>query len=118
MTVEEHPASALAADLHSHSTISDGVLSPRELVIRHKLTFSKHCKGVFGLFCHAHDEPSPTNSMVSRTSPAILLGPTGNLQGTYKLLNLNTGAKIKRRKWSPSPMSDSVIRQVERMGDR
>ena len=34
MTVEEHPASALAADLHSHSTISDGVLSPRELVQR------------------------------------------------------------------------------------
>jgi len=34
MMVEAHPASSLAADLHSHSTISDGVLSPRELVQR------------------------------------------------------------------------------------
>ena len=28
------PASALNADLHSHSTVSDGTLSPRELVLR------------------------------------------------------------------------------------
>ena len=34
MMFDEHPASSLAADLHSHSTISDGVLSPRELVLR------------------------------------------------------------------------------------
>jgi hypothetical protein len=91
-------------------------LSPREIVVRHKLTFKDHCKGTFGSFCYAHDEPFPTNSMISRTSPAIILGPTGNLQGTYKMLNLDTGAKVKRRKWIPHPMPDSVIKQVERMG--
>jgi 3',5'-nucleoside bisphosphate phosphatase len=30
----EHPASAIAADLHSHSTVSDGLLTPREVVER------------------------------------------------------------------------------------
>jgi predicted metal-dependent phosphoesterase TrpH len=29
-----HPASGLAADLHAHSTVSDGVLTPREVVER------------------------------------------------------------------------------------
>jgi hypothetical protein len=32
--LSDHPASAVAADLHSHSSVSDGVLSPRDLVAR------------------------------------------------------------------------------------
>jgi len=31
---QSHPAAALDADLHSHSTVSDGLLSPRDLVER------------------------------------------------------------------------------------
>ena len=34
MSAQEHPASAVAADLHSHSTVSDGLLTPREVVER------------------------------------------------------------------------------------
>jgi predicted metal-dependent phosphoesterase TrpH len=34
MNALEHPASAVAADLHSHSTVSDGLLTPREVVER------------------------------------------------------------------------------------
>jgi predicted metal-dependent phosphoesterase TrpH len=34
MRAAEHPASAVAADLHAHSTVSDGVLTPREVVER------------------------------------------------------------------------------------
>ena len=71
-------------------------LSPREIVLRHKLDFKKHCRAQFGSYCEAHEEPNPSNSMATRASPAIVLGPTGNLQGTYKLLSLNTGKKIKR----------------------
>ncbi len=71
-------------------------LSPREIVLHHKLDFAKHCKAPFGSYCESHDVPVPTNMMVSRTSPAIVLGPTGNIQGSFKLLNLATGKKIKR----------------------
>jgi 3',5'-nucleoside bisphosphate phosphatase len=34
MALLEHPASAVAADLHSHSTVSDGLLTPSEVVAR------------------------------------------------------------------------------------
>ncbi|KAL3810038.1 hypothetical protein ACHAXA_000207 [Cyclostephanos tholiformis] len=91
-------------------------LSPREIVLRHRLDFAKHCKAPFGSYCESHDEPVPSNSMASRTSPAIVLGPTGNLQGTYKLLSLTTGKKLKRRNFTPCPMPDSIIKTVEAMG--
>ena len=66
-------------------------LSPRKLVIRHKLNFAKHCRAQFGSYCKVRDKPMPTNSMTTRTTPAIVLGPTGNLQGTYKIFSLKTG---------------------------
>jgi hypothetical protein len=91
-------------------------LSPREIVMRHKLDFTKHCRAQFGSYCKAHDEPVPMNMMVTRSTPAIVLGPTGNLQGTYKFFSLETGKKIKRRKLTAYPMPDSVIKQVEAFG--
>jgi hypothetical protein len=51
--------------------------------------------------------------MVTRSTPAIVLGPTGNLQGTYKFFSLATGKKVKRRAFTPYPMPDSVIEKVE-----
>jgi len=42
-----------------------------------------------------------------------VLGPTGNLQGTYKFFSLTTGKKIKRRQLTRYPMPDSIIRKVE-----
>ena len=101
----------------SKSGISD-TLSPRELVLRHRLDFKKHCRAPFGSYCEVHDEPAPTNNMVSRATPAIVLGPTGNLQGTYKFFNLLTGLKIKRRSFTRYPMPDSVIKKVERYAKR
>jgi hypothetical protein len=54
--------------------------------------------------------------MVTRSTPAIVLGPTGKLQGTYKFLSLATGQKVKRRAFTPYPMPDSVIKKVEAYG--
>ncbi len=82
-------------------------LSPREIVYRHKLDFTEHCKSPF------HDEPAPTNTMVTHSNSAIVLNPTGNLQGTYKFLSLATGKKVKRQAFTPYPMPDSVIKKVE-----
>ena len=93
-------------------------LSPREIVHRQTLNFKKHCKARFGAYCEANDKPTPSNTMVSRSTRAIVLGPTGNMQGTYKVFNLRTGKKIKRRKLTVMPMPDSVIAQVERLGQR
>ena len=77
----------------ANSGVSE-TLSPREIVYRHKLDFAKHCKSPFGMYCEVHDEPTPTNTMVTRSTPGrIVLGPTGNLQGTYKFLSLATGKR-------------------------
>ncbi len=54
--------------------------------------------------------------MVTRSTPAIVLGSTGNLQGTYKFLSLATRKKVKRRAFTPYPMPDSVFKKVEAYG--
>ncbi len=44
------------------------------------------------------------------------MGPTGNLQGSYKFLSLSTGKKVTQRKFTEMPITDSVIKKVEEMG--
>jgi hypothetical protein len=43
------------------------------------------------------------------------MGPTGNLQRSYKFLSLSTGKKVTRRKFTEMPITDSVIKKVEEM---
>jgi hypothetical protein len=64
-------------------------------VYQHKLDFAKHCRSPFGAYCEVHDEPTPTNTMVTCSTLAIVLGPMGNLQGTYKFFSLAMGKKVK-----------------------
>jgi len=56
--------------------------------------------------------------MTPRTHEAIALGPTGNLQGSVKFYCIHTGRVLKRRSFTPMPMSDHVIRQVKAIGTR
>jgi hypothetical protein len=91
-------------------------LLPRKLVLRHKLDFKKHCKALFGSYCEARDEPDRTNTMAARSIPAIVLGPMGNLQETYKFLNLTTGKKVKRGLFTAYPIPDLIVKKVEGMG--
>ena len=97
------------------SGVSD-MLLPRKIVLRQKLNFKQHCKARFGAYCKAHDEPTPSNTMVFCSTPVIVLGPTGNIRRTYKVFNLHTGKKIKQRKITVMSMPDTVIAQVERLG--
>jgi hypothetical protein len=87
-------------------------LPPCKIVYRHKLDFAKHCRSPFGTYCEVHDELMPTNSMVTCSTPTIVLGPMSNLQGTYKFFSLATGKKVKQRAFTPYPMPDLVIRKV------
>jgi hypothetical protein len=52
--------------------------------------------------------------MVTCSTPAIALGPTGNLQRTYKFFSLAVGKKVKRHAFTPYPMPDLVVRKVQR----
>jgi hypothetical protein len=91
-------------------------LSPCKIVSQHKLDFAKHCRLSFRTYCEVHDEPTLTNSMVTCSTPAIVLGPTGNLQETYKFFSLAMGKKVKQCAFTPYPMPDLVIKKVKVYG--
>ncbi len=91
-------------------------LSPRNILTGIQFDFNKHCKLPFGSYVQAHQEPSPSNTQTARTVGAICLGPTGNIQGAYKFLNLRTGKRIIRRRWTSLPMPQEVIDRVNDLG--
>jgi hypothetical protein len=88
-------------------------LSPRTLICGLPIDYNLQCRVPFGAYCEVHDEHTPTNTMESRTTPAVSLGPTGNLQGTYKFYSLQSRKMIVRRHWTELPMPDRVISLVE-----
>jgi hypothetical protein len=94
------------------------IYSPRELLNRSRLSASKHCRADFGAYCEVHEEPSPSNTMASRTQPAICLGPTGNAQGSYRFFSLSTGRVIVRRNFTIIPMPDTIIALVDEWAGR
>lgn len=92
------------------------VISPRTLITGVPIDFKKHCKLPFGAYVQAHQEPSPSSTQEPRTVGAICLGPTGNIQGSYRFLNLQTGKTINRRSWTHLPMPQEVIDRVNELG--
>ena len=89
--------------------------SPREILQHNKLSVKHHCRAPFGSYCEVHEDNASTNSMKSRGIPAICLGPTGNIQGTYRFLNLSTGLVLKRHRFVELPAPDSVIQRVNKL---
>ena len=81
------------------------------------LDFKKHLSLQVGQYCQVHEEEQPRNSEIPRTRGAISLGPSGNLQGAYKFMALNTGKKITRCSWDVIPMPDTVIARVNELAN-
>jgi hypothetical protein len=70
-------------------------LSPKTVMSGEVLDCKKHLCLQIGQHCQVHEEErSPRNSQIARTKGAISLGPSGNLQGGYKFIALDTGKKI------------------------
>jgi hypothetical protein len=55
------------------------VFSPRELLVRWRMDYSKHCRVLPVTYCEVHDEPPPSNTMMPWMHEAIAMEPTGNL---------------------------------------
>ena len=90
--------------------------SPAEIVVNRKLDFNSHCKVQFGEYVQTHEEHD--NSMSARTVGAIATRPTGNTQGGYYFIRLDTGRRISRKDWTTLPMPQLVIDQVHRLARR
>jgi hypothetical protein len=91
-------------------------LSPRNIMTGVAFDYNKHFQLPFGSYVQVHKDNNPTSSMAARTLGAICLGPTGNIQGSYKFLNLRTGKRITRRRWNSLPMPQQVIDRVNELG--
>lgn len=100
------------------NSISD-TLSPRAIVIGSQVDFKTHCRLPFEAYVQTREENEPTNDIsFSRTQCAISLGPSGNLQGGYKFLSLQSGKKITHRAFNEVPMPESIIKTVHLLADR
>ena len=56
--------------------------------------------------------------MNGRTFVVLYLGPTGNLQGTVKAWDINTGHVKKVKVFDVVPMPDSVVDTVNEWGKK
>ena len=84
--------------------------SPRELVTGETVDFNRHCRFEFGEYVQCHEQHS--NNMDPRTIGAIALRPTGNRQGSYYFMSLETGRIITRNHATRLPMPTEVIQRV------
>jgi hypothetical protein len=69
-------------------------LSPKTIMSGETLDYKKHLSLQVGQYCQVHEEDTLRNSQSPRTNGAISPGHSGNLQGGYKFMALNTGKKI------------------------
>ena len=83
----------LLSFLPTKSVISD-TLTPKTIMSGEKLDYKKNLSLQIGQYCQVNEEDSPHNSQNPRTKGAISLGPSGNLQGGFNFMALNTGKKI------------------------
>jgi len=95
---------------------TDGVheaMSPRTIITGLHISHDKHCALELGSYAQIHEEHD--NSMTARTSGAIALRPTGNIQGSHYFLNINSGRRVARNNWTALPMPNEVIHAVHRL---
>jgi len=99
--------------------VNDGIsmtMSPRTIITGLRADYNKHCRIKFGAYVQTHEEHD--NSMITRTTGAIALRPTGNAQGGYYFYSLSTGRRIFRMRWTELPMPQEVIDRVHVLARR
>ena len=72
----------------------------------------------FGEYGQAFCDNKITNTNTTRSIDAIALSVTPNKQGQYKFMISNTGRIIYRRKLTPLPITNNVIRQVHELAKK
>jgi hypothetical protein len=92
------------------------VQSPRHIMTGQQADCGLHCQLDFGEHAQVHD--SHDNSMASRTTGAIALRPTGNVQGGCYFMSLSTGRRLNWCAWTPLPMPGEVINRVHALAAR
>ena len=92
-------------------------ISPSEAVYGRKANYKTDLALNFGDYCEIHEYDEVTNSMKPRTVAAIALMSTGNAQGSWWFLKLNTGKAVRRDRWISMPLSEDMVEKLNRMAD-
>jgi hypothetical protein len=70
---------------------------------------------LLGAYVQANHESTKTSSNVTRTLEAIYLRPAQNQQGGHELMDLNSGQLITRNIVHEIPVTNVVIKAVEKI---
>jgi hypothetical protein len=105
-----------AVDFFSTKGGVSDTLSPKMIMSGETLYYKKHLSLHIGQYCQVREKDNPRNSQIAWTKGDIYLGHSGNLQGGFKFMALNTGKKIVIRSWDVIPMPDIVISRVNALG--
>eukprot|EP00804_Cyclotella_cryptica_P029933 CCRYP_017818-RA/>CCRYP_017818-RA protein AED:0.47 eAED:0.36 QI:0/0/0/1/0/0/3/0/323 len=84
------------------------IMSPREIVLKMKMDFKKHCRVWFRAYVEAGIDETITNTLCDRTEECIVLGPTGKLQGSIACFNLDTGQVVSHHTVTALPIPDQA----------
>lgn len=92
------------------------VLGPRAIMTGIQFDYRLHCRVEFGQYCQVHEDRRFKNCVdMERTTDAIALRASGNLQGGYRFLNLNTGQVLLRHHFTIVPITQDVIDRVNKL---
>jgi hypothetical protein len=92
--------------------------SPHVIMTGKDLDYEKHCKVPFGAYIQANEFNDPTNTNAPRIIDAIYLRPMHNArQGGHQVMNLETGRQTTATKVVELPMTEHIIRAVEKMAE-
>ena len=94
------------------------IYGPRVFMQQHYPDYKSMCRLEFGAYCKVHDDPSPSNTMTSRTTSAIALYPANNQQGGYYFMSIARGKLLSRYQWTELPIPDNIIQSVNDRGKK
>jgi hypothetical protein len=71
----------------------------------------------FGYYVQVHKHWQRTNTPDQQSVGAIALYPSGNQQGSWMFMSLETGQRIHRYRWTRLPISKEVIDRVNKLAN-
>ena len=113
MLIEMAKFSVFWLNSFPHSSGISQTESPRRIVTGESIDYRRHCRFEFGQYVQSHEQHD--NTMAKRTVGAIALRPTGNRQGSYYFLSLDSGRIITRNHATPLPIPQEVIKRVHQL---
>ena len=94
-----------------------GGLSPRELYSGRRVDGNLDFRAAFGDYAVC-TVPKTDNTMTSRTEDCIVMLPTHNRTGSFKMLSLSSGKIVTRDQFKILPMPQSVVNTLNAMASR